>query len=179
MDNAAVSITEQISQGITSSKESIAIPPFLTFDNKTTALGKMFSEKLISKFAESKKIMPVERDFIFKLIDEMKLGMTGLIEEKTIQQVGKFSGASFVLVGTIQKFGRDIQVNSRLVKTDTSEVEKSIEVTLRSTPEILELLSQEIQTPLLPSPEETEQRKVMQIDFEKLATAELRWIKFD
>lgn len=113
-------------------------------------------------------LTPVERDFIFKLTDEMKLGMTGLVEPKTIQQVGKFSGASYVLVGTVQKIGKDIQLNSRLVKTETSKVEKAVEVTLKGTPEIFDLLSQEIKTPLIPVPEETPQEKLMKIEFQRL-----------
>lgn len=159
-------IYEQITYHVKPSDEFIVIPPFLTFENKTTTLGKLLSEKLISKFTNGKKITPVERDFIFKLVDEMKLGMTGFTEPKTIQQVGKFSGASYVLVGAIQKIGKDIQVNSRLVRTETSKVEKSVETILKTSPEILELLSQEIQTP--PLVEENEHQKLMRTDFEKI-----------
>ncbi len=165
LNDAVHKICQQLTKGINPRGESIAIPPFLTLNNRTTVLGKLLSEKLMGQFSNQNIFIPVEREFIFKLTDEMKLGMTGLVEPKTVQQVGKFSGAAYVLVGTIQKVGGEVQIISRLVRTETSRVEKSIETVIRSSPETLELISQEIQLPLLPTPEETGQPNMMHSDF--------------
>ena len=159
-------IFAQIAQDSKLAGKSIAVPPFLTFEDKTTALGKLLSEKLIIKFAESKKAVPVERDFIFKLIDEMKLGMTGLIEPKTVQQIGKFSSAIYVLMGSLQRVGNEIQVHSRLVKTETGEIENASEVAIAATLEINELLASEAGATAPVSP--TKVTKNVTIDIEKL-----------
>ena len=176
LNETVQTIAQQLTKEIKNGNELIAIPPFMTLDNKTTMLGRLLSEKLITEFSkEKKKITPVERDFIFKLTNEMKLGMTGLVEPKTIQQVGKFSGASYVLVGTVQRVGKDIQVSARLVRTETSKVEKSVEIPLKSEPHIADLYSQEIKTLLIPTPEETDlpageagRIKMMRTNFDKL-----------
>lgn len=59
LDNAVQIIAEQLTQGIKTENESIAIPPYLTLDNKTTMLGKLLSEKLINEFSRTQSPSPL------------------------------------------------------------------------------------------------------------------------
>lgn len=84
LENAVQTTFRTLTQQLKTENESIAIPPYLTLDNKTTMLGKLLSEKLINEFTKGVSplkrgvsegrgvLIPVERDFIFKLTDEMK-----------------------------------------------------------------------------------------------------------
>ena len=144
LDKFIKSLAKELTRNVAPRGESIAVPSFLTFDNRNTMLGKYISEELLNQFAQSKKLVPVERDFIFELTDEMKLGMSGMVSSGTIQDVGRFSGAAYVIVGTLQKIGDSVRVNVRLVRTESSKVIETISDSLDLTPEVAELLAQDI-----------------------------------
>lgn len=144
IDKTVRKIAKKITYGLKSSEETVVIPHLFTLDEKNTLLGKLISQKLINQIARTDVLQPLERDFIFKLTEELKLGMTGLIDPETIQEVGQFFGADYVLVGTIQKIGKKIQFNVRLVRTETGKIVNATEISMRSSPDILALLDNEI-----------------------------------
>jgi len=144
IDKTVRSITKEITKGLKRSKDTVVIPHFVTLEEKNTLLGKLISQKLIVQFAKTKKIIPLERDFILKLTEEMKLGMTGLIDPGTLKQIGKFFGANYVLLGTMQKVGKTIQVTARLVHTETAKVIKTAESTIKAYKDVIVLLDHDL-----------------------------------
>ena len=53
----------------------------------------------------------LDRDYTSKLIEEQKLGMSGLYDEKTLIQAGKLVGARYILLGEIIEFSSDQKLN--------------------------------------------------------------------
>jgi len=65
----------------------------------------------------------VERAQLDKLLAEMKLQRTGIVSEKSAIQLGRMSGAEFLVTGTLADIGNDtVEVNARLIKVETGEV---------------------------------------------------------
>ncbi len=53
----------------------------------------------------------LDRDYTSKLLEEQKLGMSGLFDEKTLIQAGKLVGAQYILLGEIIEFSADQKLN--------------------------------------------------------------------
>lgn len=53
----------------------------------------------------------LDRDYTSKLIEEQKLGMSGLYDEKTLIQAGKLVGAQYILLGEIIEYSADQKLN--------------------------------------------------------------------
>jgi curli biogenesis system outer membrane secretion channel CsgG len=58
----------------------------------------------------------LDRDYTSKLLEEQKLGMSGLYDEKTLIQAGKLVGAKYILMGEIIEYSADQKKNDFGVK---------------------------------------------------------------
>ena len=143
LDKAVRKMAKKLCEGVKSTT-TIAIPSFLTIDKKNTQLGYLVSEELLDQFADNPKWVPVERDFMYEVSQEIKLEMTGAIDRETVKQIGKFSGANYIVVGLLQEIGDEIHIHASLVNVETARVEKATHVLLKATPEIQSLFFREI-----------------------------------
>ncbi|MBN1293432.1 MAG: tetratricopeptide repeat protein [Candidatus Latescibacteria bacterium] len=95
-------------------------------DENLDWIGVGFSETITTKLAHVKTLVVVERRHIEKALQEMELGSTGLVDDKTAQHAGKMIGAQYLLVGSFQKFdastGALLMVNSRIMEVETSQI---------------------------------------------------------
>lgn len=85
-------------------------------------VGFAASEIMSHRFVANTGFVVVERGELGKLLYEQKLQASGAVDGDTSVKLGKFLGASVVLVGNIQKVGAMYQVNARLVDVETSGV---------------------------------------------------------
>ncbi len=83
------------------SPQKIAVFPFkLIKGNKDySSLGKGLAEMIITDLSQVKKLQLIERARINALLEEMALGQTGLVEEKTAPRFGKLLGAGKIVHG--------------------------------------------------------------------------------
>ncbi|MBN1384197.1 MAG: hypothetical protein JW983_04855 [Elusimicrobia bacterium] len=101
----------------------LAVFPFQA-DEKLTkrkvdfAVGEMFTLKLI----ETGTFKVVERVELQRLLEEQKLGLTGVIETESAVKAGKLLGARLLVMGSITRMGKSYQINTRLVDARTGEV---------------------------------------------------------
>lgn len=77
------------------------------------ALGAMITTDL----AAIKALKVVERLRLQALIDEMKLGMSGLVEEKTAQRFGRLVGVEHLVTGTLAKKAELLRAATVLAST--------------------------------------------------------------
>jgi len=77
------------------------------------ALGAM----LITDLSAIKSLKVVERLRLQALIDEMKLGMSGLVENKSAQRFGRFIGAEHLVTGTLAKKTEILRAGTVLAST--------------------------------------------------------------
>lgn len=63
----------------------------------------------------------VERSQIDKVIQELKLHMTGFISQETAIRAGRLAGASLIITGTLSDIGKRVGVRAKIVRVETGE----------------------------------------------------------
>jgi len=73
---------------------------------------------LVQSLLENKDpfLVLLDRDYTSRLLDEQKLGMSGLYDEKTLIQAGKLVGARYILLGEIIEYSADQKLNDYGIK---------------------------------------------------------------
>ena len=98
--------TERVETKYTGPKRRVAI---VDFENKTAygarRLGTAATDILISELGKTGKFILVERDKMEKLLEEQKLGMTGIIDPTTAARMGRILGVNAIVTGSISQFG--------------------------------------------------------------------------
>lgn len=95
----------------------------LSPDKSLRAFQKGLAAMLITDMSKIKSLKVVERLRLQTLFQEMKLGQTGLVDDKTAPRVGHLLGAENLLVGNMT-IG-SLLVNSSIVSTSSTETEGS------------------------------------------------------
>ncbi len=71
----------------------------------------------------------VERAELKRIIGEMKLGLSGLVDEKTMVKIGKMLGANMMVAGGVYDAGEyKLKLTSRLINIEKAKVEQTYEV---------------------------------------------------
>ncbi|MDO8734929.1 MAG: CsgG/HfaB family protein [Elusimicrobiota bacterium] len=105
---------------------TIAVFPFQT-DEKLEkqkvnfAVREIFSHDLL----ELNTFKIVERTELEKLLEEQKLGLSGVIETDSAVKIGKLMSAKLLVLGSINRLGSSYQISARLINTETGEVMSS------------------------------------------------------
>ena len=124
----------------------------LDFDNNSiddaerlANLGKGLADILITDLGTLKKLKVVERERLQFILQEIALGDTTggkqRIDQEYAVRLGKLMGAQSVLIGSFMKIDKKLRIDTRLVKTETSEILKTDFVT-GDQDAVLELASQ-------------------------------------
>lgn len=103
----------------------IAIMPFVNIseDKNYDWLSQGFSESLTSAFAQTGKLVVIERNQIKQLLKEQSFQKSGLVDEKNSIEIGKILGVDKLIVGSYQIFSGNISVNSRVVNIQTAQID--------------------------------------------------------
>jgi TolB-like protein len=115
-------------------KRTLAI---LYFDNNSLAkkseldpLRKGLADMLITEFSKIEQFQVVERSQLQQIIEEMKLGQSGMIDGSTAQQVGKLLGAQNLFLGSyMNMFDGQMRIDIRIVEVETGLTLKAEEET--------------------------------------------------
>ena len=113
--------------------KKIAIIPFSYADGRIGATkdGSVISERLTIKMINMHKFEIIERSVLDKVMTELKLQSSGMIDASSAQQLGKVLGVEAIVTGTlVETSGGQIEVNARLIKTETAQAIGASQVTL-------------------------------------------------
>ena len=87
------------------------------------------ADVVITTLSEVRSLKIVERSRIQAVFDEIALGQSGMLDESSIQEVGKLLGAHYLVLGSFMKgFKNDIRFDCRIVETETGLTVKAEEV---------------------------------------------------
>jgi len=118
-EKAKLAIKMEKSVGVGSTIENtIAVLYFLNIleDAQWNAVSKGLAEMMITDFSQVKSLKVIERVHFQSLLDEMALGMSGLVDESTAPRMGKLLRAKNLVNGSFMiKAGRNLTINSDLV----------------------------------------------------------------
>lgn len=105
-------------------KITIAIMDFQNTSGKSNLdyLQQAIPEALITRLAESGNLNIVERTRLEDTLQEMKLGMVGLVDQDKAAEIGKAVGANAIMVGSFLEISNVIRLNARLINVQTSKV---------------------------------------------------------
>jgi TolB-like protein len=104
--------------------KKIAIIPFSYADGRAGATkdGSVISERLTIKMINMHKFEIIERSVLDKVMAELKLQSSGMIDASSAQQLGKVLGVEAIITGTlVETSNGQIEVNARLIKTETAQ----------------------------------------------------------
>lgn len=101
------------------------------FDKDTYAsLSSGLAEMMSTPLSQVQSIQLVERRNLQKVIDEIKLSQAGVLSDDKAQQVGKLSGAQYLVFGSFMVVPEEkIRIDMRIVNAETGLTEKAEEVT--------------------------------------------------
>ncbi|OGR41724.1 MAG: hypothetical protein A2X35_12680 [Elusimicrobia bacterium GWA2_61_42] len=125
--------TEISEAGASIQGKKIAIIPFSYADGRSGATkdGSVISERLTIKMINMHKFEIIERSVLDKVMAELKLQASGTIDASSAQQLGKVLGVEAIVTGTlVETSGGQIEVNARLIKTETAQAIGASQVTL-------------------------------------------------
>lgn len=125
LDTGINELAQQISKNMTETgKKKIAIIEFSDLDGNITAFGQFLAEELITKLfmISPGQFEVVERRQLMKVLKEQRLTMSGLLDAKAMESVGKILGIEAIVTGSITDLGNTVKVNARLIGVDTAKV---------------------------------------------------------
>ncbi|MFC1679455.1 FlgO family outer membrane protein [Elusimicrobiota bacterium] len=101
----------------------IAVLAFPYHDGRMSSGSTIVSERLTTYLAEGGDVEVIERKLLTKVLDEMKLESSGLIDRETTNRLGKVLGVGAILTGTLNDLGKGrTEVNARLIETQTGKI---------------------------------------------------------
>ena len=103
-----------------------------------------FQLKVNGLLQESGRVQVVERELLDKLLEELKLSTTDLVDPQKALQVGKILAARLIATGSIMRYGKDIQASIRLTETETTSLKAAIAETDRDINQLAEKTARQI-----------------------------------
>jgi TolB-like protein len=85
-------------------------------------LGQIIPEVISTNWAESGRLELVERGRLQDALQEMQLGLSGVVEAQSAAELGRAVGADAILVGSFILFGETIRITARLIDVQTGKV---------------------------------------------------------
>ncbi|MBC8463437.1 MAG: hypothetical protein H8D61_00500 [Deltaproteobacteria bacterium] len=106
---------------------TLAILPFennsITEPDKYAPLSKGLAAMLITDLKKTgTSLILIERGKIQAIIKEIALGQTGSVDKSTAMKAGKILGAQSIAFGSFMVLGKNVRIDTRIVKVETSEL---------------------------------------------------------
>jgi len=98
------------------------ILPVTSADTSLGANAEYFGERLSMASSEAKRWKPVERKDLQKVLAELELQLSGLVDEGSAAKVGKVLGADVLVASTLYRRADRYELFLRLVRVSTAEV---------------------------------------------------------
>jgi len=106
-------------------KKKIAVIEFSDLNDNVNDLGRFLAEELINellKNKEDKGYEIVERRQLNKVLKQLKLSSSGLLDPKSMKEVGKVLNVDAIVTGSLTDLGNDIKVNARIISVESAKI---------------------------------------------------------
>ena len=117
-----ISVTRRVPQALRLTERlSLTVVPFeQKGDVSETSVA--FQDNLIGALVNQNRFRVVERDKLDVLLEEQKISRSKLIDRETALQLGKLVAAQAVITGSMIETHTGIEIVSRMIDTETSEI---------------------------------------------------------
>ncbi len=89
---------------------------------KNKDMGGIVAEWFTTAMVKDGRFEVVERALLKKIIEEQKLGMSGLIDQNSTAQLGKILGVKTIISGSVMLLQDHIEVNARIINVNTGSI---------------------------------------------------------
>lgn len=101
---------------------ALAVLPFQTA-GLGTEMGEInVVEQMMTTFYNLNRFKLFERSQLERILEEQKLGMSGVLDASTAAEIGKGIGVDAIVIGTVTRAGRNIGIDARLIDTETAQI---------------------------------------------------------
>lgn len=108
--------------------------------------GAIIAEWMINSVAKTSKFDLQERVLLKKILDEQKLSLSGLVEQKeATAKIGEFYGVEAIITGSMIRWENTFSVTARLINASTGSIIKTAEIktgSMNSVPSRIDELAQ-------------------------------------
>mgnify|MGYP001296011023 CR=1 FL=1 len=117
-------VASLLNKNVANNVGKIAVINFSYIDADSNSRGaQIVSERILNRIVNTGKIKVIERNLLGKVLEELKIQNSGVIESSQAKQIGKLAGVDAILTGTMYKTGLDeVEINSRLIEAGTGEI---------------------------------------------------------
>ncbi len=106
-----------------SEKRTVAVMNFANYgSNDLKQLSGSLPDTVSSAMSLTNKVTVVERRQLGKVVDEIALGQTGLINTGKVAQAGRLSQADILVVGSVSGSNREVIVTIKAVEVETGKI---------------------------------------------------------
>jgi len=92
-------------------------------------VGELLAAKVIETLNESGAFQVVERERLIRVLEELNLGSSSLVDESTRLKIGRIVGARFMVFGGYFVHGELMRLDLRLVEVETGRIVKATQKT--------------------------------------------------
>ncbi len=102
-------------------KRTVAVIEFSEAQGPTyvpSSRGRLLAERITTRLVNTGQLEVVERAQLDKVMRELKLGTTGLVDDATAKSIGKLLGVEAIVTGTLAQVGPETEIHSRMVRVE-------------------------------------------------------------
>ena len=99
----------------------------LTGDKSISWLEVGLSDSISYKLKNVQDYIVIDRVNVDKVVGEVQLGQSGLLDDAKAKKAGKALGADIIVVGNYMKSGNRIRINAKLVEVESHKILKQVQ----------------------------------------------------
>ena len=104
-------------------------------------VGKIVAEWFTTSLVETGRFEVIERRLMQQIVQEQKMGASGLLDPASASRLGKLLGVKTVVTGTVQSYERTYELNVRLINVETGAIITADHVRAGSTTSLNDLVA--------------------------------------
>jgi TolB-like protein len=89
---------------------------------ETKDMGSIVAEWFITALVKEGRFDVVERAMLNKILNEQKMGVSGIVDENSATQLGKILGVKTIISGSVMKLQGVLEVNARIIDVETASI---------------------------------------------------------
>lgn len=90
-------------------------------------LGRMLAEFMTTAAVNSGAFNIAERELLNKVMKELELGQSGMVNEGEAREIGRMVGAEAILTGSVSRLGGSMRVDARVIDVESGKIKAAAE----------------------------------------------------
>jgi len=100
---------------------TLAVLPFQG-KGESQAYGEAATDRMVTQLVELRRFKVIERAKLEEVLQEQRLQVSGVVDDRAAVDVGRIAGADAIVVGSVSVIGATTKVSARVIDTQSSEV---------------------------------------------------------